>query len=82
MPDLTMMLELGVSRDTELALMGLGLSRTSAIALSGIIVADDLSREKVAAWLLDHNVEGLDLPVLIKTEIADLVETLRLAEAA
>jgi hypothetical protein len=47
MPDLTMMLELGVSRDTELALMGLGLSRTSAIALSGVIVADDLSREQV-----------------------------------
>jgi hypothetical protein len=82
MPDLTMMLELGVSRDTELALMGLGLSRTSAIALSSIIVADDLSREQVAAWLLEHNVEGLDLPVLIKTEIADLVETLASTEAA
>lgn len=82
MPDLTMMLELGVSRDTELALMGLGLSRTSAIALSGIIVADDLSREQGAAWLLEHNVEGLDLPVLIKAEISDLVETLGAAEAA
>lgn len=82
MPDLTMMLELGVSRDTELALMGLGLSRTSAIALSAVIVADDLSREQVAAWLLEHNVEGLDLPVLIKTEIADLVDSLNSAETA
>lgn len=82
MPDLTMMLELGVSRDTELALMGLGLSRTSAIALSGIIVADDLSREQVAAWLLEHNVEALDLPALIKTEIADLVDSLSSAETA
>jgi hypothetical protein len=82
MPDLTMMLELGVSRDTELALMGLGLSRTSAIALSAVIVADDLSREQVATWLLEHNVEGLDLPVLIKTEIADLVDSLGSAGAA
>ena len=62
--------------------MGLGLSRTSAIALSAVIVADHLSREQVAAWLLEHNVEGLDLPVLIKTEIADLVDSLGSAEAA
>jgi hypothetical protein len=40
-----------------------------------------LAATTVAAWLLEHNVEGLDLPVLMKTEIADLVETLRSAEA-
>ena len=48
---LTMMLELSVSRPTEVSLMSLGLSRTSAVALSELIIADDLSREAALEWL-------------------------------
>lgn len=81
MPDLTMMLELGVSRDTELSLMGLGLSRTSAIALSSFIVADDLGREAATSWLLERNIQELDLPVLVKEEITEVVELQRTRQA-
>ncbi|HXV05727.1 MAG TPA: hypothetical protein VFP23_07505 [Solirubrobacterales bacterium] len=73
MPDLTMMLELGVSRQTELSLMALGLSRTTAVALSELIVADDLDREGALAWLAEQNLAELDLASLIKAEVSEIL---------
>ncbi|HEX6666529.1 MAG TPA: DEAD/DEAH box helicase [Solirubrobacterales bacterium] len=73
MPDLTMMLELGVSRQTELSLMALGLSRTTAVALSELITADDLDREGVLAWLSEQKLAELDLASLIKLEISTIL---------
>ena len=40
LPDIAMLLELGVNRVTELSLMALGLSRSTAVALSEFIIAD------------------------------------------
>jgi hypothetical protein len=68
-PDITMMLELGVSRTTEVSLMSWGLSRTSTVALSEFIVADDLSREDAAMWLRSHAEVLLGLPALVRIEI-------------
>jgi hypothetical protein len=69
MPDLNMMLELGVSRGTEVTLMTLGLSRTSVIAVSEYIIEDDLSREQCLAWLRDNNLEAIDVPALVREEL-------------
>jgi hypothetical protein len=82
MPDLTMMLELGVSRQTELSLMALGLSRTTAVALSELIVADDLDREGALAWLSQQNLAALDLAALIKVEVSEILSARGLSEAA
>lgn len=68
-PDISMMLELGVSRTTEVSLMALGLSRTSAVALSEFIIADDLSRDEVAEWVRTHQETEFDLPALVRREI-------------
>lgn len=69
-PDISMMLELGVSRVTELSLMASGLSRTSAVALSEFIVADDLGRPQVNEWI-NANRETIEgLPALVRREIA------------
>jgi hypothetical protein len=72
--DLTMMLELGVSTDTELALMTLGLSRTSAIALSSYIAGDKLTRDECLAWLNTHDLAGLDLPALVRREVNGILD--------
>jgi hypothetical protein len=69
LPDISMMLELGVSRTTEVSLMALGLSRTSAVALSEFIVADDLGREEVTAWINEHRELQEGLPALVRREI-------------
>jgi hypothetical protein len=82
MPELTMMLELGVSRQTELSLMALGLSRTTAVALSELIVADDLDRERALAWLSQQNLAVLDLAALIKVEVSEVLSARGLSEAA
>jgi hypothetical protein len=76
---LTMMLELGVSRTTEVSLMALGLSRTSAVALSHVITADELLPEEALAWLRDQVVEQLAVPVLVRREIAEILELVRAA---
>jgi hypothetical protein len=69
LPDVSMMLELGVSRVTEVSLMALGLSRTSAVALGDLIVADDLGRDGVAAWVNENRGLLGSLPALVRREI-------------
>lgn len=70
LPDIEMMLELGVSRVTELSLMTLGMSRTTALMLSEYIVADDLSPEECLDWVAQRDLASLDLPELVRREIA------------
>jgi hypothetical protein len=76
-PDITMMLELGVSRETEVSLMALGLSRTAAVSLAEYIVADDLSRDEVRDWIQGHQQTLLALPLLVQREINAAVEPIQ-----
>lgn len=73
-PDFAMMLELGVSRETELSMISLGLSRTTAVALSDFIAEDTLSPTQAVEWLRSNGVENLDLPELIKREVLRVLE--------
>lgn len=67
--DVGMMLELGVSRPTEVSLMALGLSRTTTIAVSELIIDDDLEPADALAWLHEQDLESLALPLLVRREI-------------
>ena len=69
LPDVTMMLELGVARTTEVSLMALGLSRTSVVALSQFITEPGLSRAGAGAWLAERDLDAFDLPVVVREEI-------------
>ncbi|WP_153506037.1 DEAD/DEAH box helicase [Cumulibacter manganitolerans] len=75
-PDYAMMLELGVSRTSEVVLMSLGLSRTATIALADFIGVDEWSRTEALAWLAAQNFDGLGVPVLLQREIADVLEVM------
>ncbi|WP_430332715.1 DEAD/DEAH box helicase [Rhodococcus sp. ACT016] len=72
-PDIAMMLELGVSRTTELSMMSLGLSRTSAVELSEHVMRDELSPEECIAWLQGVDLDGIGLPDLVVREIRDSI---------
>jgi hypothetical protein len=72
--DIAMMLELGVSRQTEVSMISLGLSRMSAVALSAYIASDNLSPESCLDWLTHNNYQNLDLPTLVIAEIARSVK--------
>ncbi|MFD2157204.1 DEAD/DEAH box helicase [Rhodococcus jostii] len=71
--DITMLLELGVSRSSEVVLMSLGMSRTATIALSQYVTADNWTSSESLDWLRHQNIEGMDIPVLIQKEILDLI---------
>lgn len=74
LPDIAMLLELGVSRDTELSLMTLGLSRSAAISIGEFIAADDLDSAACLSWLRAHDLEALAIPKLIVREVALVLE--------
>ncbi|MGX1703410.1 DEAD/DEAH box helicase [Microbacterium sp. NPDC055357] len=70
--DIAMMMELGVSRVTEVSMMSLGLSRTSVVALSEHIIKDDLTPEQSLEWIASHDIGAYDLPALVVAEIANM----------
>ncbi|MGP5073548.1 hypothetical protein ACTXI0_14215, partial [Arthrobacter rhombi] len=70
-----MMLELGVSRESEVILMSMGLSRTATVAIAEHIGVDKWSRAEALAWLTHQNLDGLGIPVLIQREIKTVIES-------
>ncbi|HJV36707.1 DEAD/DEAH box helicase [Geomonas sp.] len=79
MPDLSVLLELGVSHLTQVSLIGIGLSRTSAITLSDLIAADQLTETQVLAWVEENRAvwSEADLPALVKREIQHVLTARR-----
>lgn len=69
--DIAMMMELGVSRVTEVSMMSLGLSRTSVVALSEHIVGDNLTPAESLEWIASHDIGAFDLPALVVAEVLD-----------
>lgn len=73
-PDYAMMLELGVSRASEVVLMSMGLSRTATVAIAEHIGVDSWSRTEAVDWLASQNLDGLGVPVLVQKEISAVLE--------
>lgn len=67
--DVTMMLELGVSRPSQVALMSLGLSRTATLAISHLIGTEEWTTHEALAWLRGTNFSAVDVPVALRREI-------------
>lgn len=74
MVDVDVMLEFGVSQQTQLALLSLGLSRSSAIALSDYIANDALTSEEALGWLRENKWMTYDVPTLVKAEVSRLLD--------
>jgi DEAD/DEAH box helicase/Helicase conserved C-terminal domain len=71
---LTLMLELGVSRFTDVSLIGLGLSRTTVLALAKYLFEDELGREQALAWLREAPLDQYDLTALAREEIEQVLK--------
>lgn len=70
---LTLMLELGVSRFTDVSLIGLGLSRTTALALAKYLFEDELDRTQALAWLRMAPLDQYELAALAREEIEQVL---------
>jgi hypothetical protein len=75
LPDMSMMLELGVARATEVSLISLGLSRTSAVALAEFITADALTRAEALEWLASRDLDAYPLPELVRVEVSRVLDS-------
>ena len=72
--DVTMMLELGVSRPSQVVLMSMGLSRTATLAISSFIGPDEWTTQEARAWLRAMNFGSLDIPAALRREIESIAE--------
>lgn len=77
MEDIRLMLELGVTRRTDMSLIANGLSRASAVQLGLLFTTHDLDEAAVLDLLLTHNFEVESLPAFVRKEVRALVERLR-----
>ncbi len=71
----SVMLEYGVSTQTQLSLISLGLSRNTAILLYEIIAKDDLTPQEALDFIKNFDVQNLDIPNLIKEEISTIISS-------
>lgn len=72
-PPLHLYLELGASSKTMINLIGLGLSRTAAWILADKIINSDMTTDGVLMWLKKANINALDIPKSVKTEISQIM---------
>ncbi|MCC3300674.1 DEAD/DEAH box helicase [Arthrobacter sp. zg-Y895] len=81
-PDVTMMLELGVSRPTDVSLMSLGLSRTATTLISEFIADERLTTAEAVAWLSGQNLSSLGVPTMIVREVDEVLRRVELRSAS
>ncbi|MGM9471720.1 DEAD/DEAH box helicase [Pseudarthrobacter sp. YS3] len=81
MEDIRLMLELGVTRRTDMSLIANGLSRASAVQIGQLFTEPDLNESAVHDLLLTYDFESESLPAFVRKEIRALIERLQ-GEAA
>ena len=72
-PNLHIWLELGVSQQTQISLIGLGLTRNTAIVLSEFMANDSLNRDECKTWITKNDVLMLPISSVMKSEVTRLV---------
>ncbi|MBI5656732.1 MAG: DEAD/DEAH box helicase [Geobacter sp.] len=75
--DFGLLLEFGVSENTQLSLISLGLSRTTVVTLFELMPASDWDVCQCVNWLKKQDIDSLDIPVLVRREILDKLPELR-----
>ncbi|MCE5228544.1 DEAD/DEAH box helicase [bacterium] len=73
-PEISNMLEFGVSQKTQLALVAMGLSRTTTLEISSLIANDSLTKEECLDWIKQETWRDVDMPVLVKKELSDFLQ--------
>lgn len=68
-PQLNLWLEFGVSQKTHLSLLALGLTRNTVIEISKYITNTTMNKEESKAWLLEQQLEQMELSPIIIADI-------------
>jgi hypothetical protein len=81
MEDIRLMLELGVTRRTDMSLIANGLSRASAVQIGQLFTDPDLDESAVHDMLLIYDFDSESLPAFVRKEIRALIVRLRVEES-
>ena len=74
-PSIPMYLEVGACSPTMISFMGLGLSRYTAGKLQKLPHRKDMSQQEARAWILNQQIDSLDLPSASISEIRRFMPT-------
>ncbi len=67
-PQLSLWLEFGASKVTQITLMSMGFTRTAALELSDLIVDENFDKEKCLWWFSKNDIHSMDLPAPVIAE--------------
>lgn len=68
-PQISLWLEFGASKSTQISLMSMGFTRTAALELSDLIVSDDYDKAKCINWFKMNDVHSMDISPTILQEV-------------
>ena len=68
-PPISLWLEFGASKSTQISLMSMGFTRTAALELSDLIVSDDYDKAKCINWFNRNDVHSMDISPTILQEV-------------
>ncbi len=68
-PQISLWLEFGASKTTQISLMSMGFTRAAALELSDLIVHDDYDKAKCISWLKQNDVYSMDISPTILQEV-------------
>ena len=68
-PEISLWLEFGASKATQISLMSMGFTRTAALELSELMVSDDYDKAKCMNWFSKNDVHSMDISPTILQEV-------------
>lgn len=68
-PHISLWLEFGASKTTQISLMSMGFTRTAALELSDLMVSDDYDKAKCINWFNKNDVRSMDISPTILQEV-------------
>lgn len=68
-PEISLWLEFGASKTTQISLMSMGFTRTAALELSELMVSDDYDKAKCMNWFSKNEVHSMDISPTILQEV-------------
>ena len=75
-PQISLWLEFGASKTTQISLMSMGFTRTAALEFSDLMVDENFDKEKCLWWFSINDIHSMDLPASIVSE-ADRIISLQ-----
>lgn len=73
-PQLSLWLEFGASKVTQITLMSMGFTRTAALELSDLMVDENFDKDKCIWWFTNNDIHSMDLPAPIVSETERILQ--------